>query len=120
MEHVVGFYYYESQFKRFMKAIFHFYSVQENRISDLSERFPKQTLVFTCLLLQSFENTVRQGEIARNEQFLLFPQCFLPVWRALCHFHQILNCCLQTLSVWKTLRFVVWAMVNCFPNNPWF
>ena len=26
--------------------------------------------------LFSFENTVRKGEIARNEQFLLFPQCF--------------------------------------------
>ena len=26
-----------------------------------------------------FENTVGQGEIARNEQFLLFTQCFLPV-----------------------------------------
>ena len=26
-----------------------------------------------------FENTVGKGEIARNEQFLLFPQCFLPV-----------------------------------------
>ena len=24
-----------------------------------------------------FENIVRKGEIARNEQFLLFPQCFL-------------------------------------------
>ena len=28
---------------------------------------------------QAFENTVGKGEIARNEQFLLFPQCFLPV-----------------------------------------
>ena len=26
-----------------------------------------------------FENTVGKREIARNEQFLLFPQCFLPV-----------------------------------------
>ena len=26
---------------------------------------------------QSFENTVGKGEIARNEQFLLFPLCFL-------------------------------------------
>jgi hypothetical protein len=26
-----------------------------------------------------FENTVGKGEIARNEQFLLFPQWFLPV-----------------------------------------
>ena len=31
---------------------------------------------------QAFENTVGKGEIARNEQFLLFPQCFLPVWIA--------------------------------------
>ena len=30
----------------------------------------------------SFLKTVRKGEIARNEQFLLFPLCFLPV----CHF----------------------------------
>ena len=27
-----------------------------------------------------FENTVGKGEIALKEQFLLFPQCFLPVW----------------------------------------
>ena len=33
-----------------------------------------------------FENTVGKGEMARNEQFLLFSQCFLPVWRT---FHQI-------------------------------
>ena len=25
----------------------------------------------------TFENIVRKEEIARNEQFLLFPQCFL-------------------------------------------
>ena len=37
----------------------------------------------------SFENSVGKGEIAHNEQFLLFPQCFLPVWRTICHFHQI-------------------------------
>ena len=36
----------------------------------------KQALVFTCLQYKSFENTVGKGEIARNEQFLLFPQCF--------------------------------------------
>ena len=36
--------------------------------------FPKQALVFTRLQYKSFENTVGKGEIARNEQFLLFPQ----------------------------------------------
>ena len=34
---------------------------------------------FTCLQYKSFENTVGKGEIARNEQFLLFPTVFSPV-----------------------------------------
>ena len=42
--------------------------------------FPKQALVFTCLQYKSFEITGGKGEIARNEQFLLFQQCFLPFW----------------------------------------
>ena len=41
---------------------------------------PKQALVFMCLQYKSLENTVGKGEIARSEQFLLFPQCLLPVW----------------------------------------
>ena len=28
-----------------------------------------------------------KGEIAHNEQFLLFPQCFLPIWITLCYQH---------------------------------
>ena len=43
------------------------------------------------------KNTVGTGEIARNEQFLLFQQCFPPVWRTFCHFHQVKNCRLQTV-----------------------
>ena len=49
--------------------------------------FPKQALVFTCLQYKSFEITVGKGEIACNEQFLLFPQHSLPFWRPLCIFH---------------------------------
>ena len=33
---------------------------------------------FDDLQYRSFENTVGKGEIARNKQFLLFPQCLLP------------------------------------------
>ena len=40
--------------------------------------FLKQA-VFMCLLFKSFENTVEKEEIASNEQFFLFPQCFLLV-----------------------------------------
>ena len=54
-----------------------------------------------------FENTVGKGEIAHNEQFLLFPQFFLPIWKTFCHFHQLQNCLLQTLSVWQSQKFVV-------------
>ena len=32
------------------------------------------------LQYKSFENTVWKGEFVRNEQFLLFSQCFLPVY----------------------------------------
>ena len=52
-----------------------------------------------------------------NEQFLLFPQCFLPVWRTVCHIHQIQNCRLQTLSVWKSLKFVFWESVTSVPQK---
>ena len=74
--------------------------------------FPKQALVFMCLQFKCFENSVGKGEIARNKQFLLLPQCFLPFWITSCHFHQIANCRLQTLSVWQSLKFVVWERVN--------
>ena len=69
---------------------------------------PKQALVFTGLQYKSFENTEEKGEIARNEQFLLFPQCFLSVWITFCHFYPVRNCHVQTLSVRKSLKFVVW------------
>ena len=70
---------------------------------------------FLCLQLKSFENTVGKGEIARNEQFLLVPQWYLLVWRPFCSFHQIWNCHLQTLWVWKSPKFVVWKRVKFCP-----
>ena len=74
--------------------------------------FPKQALVFKCLQYKSLEKIEGKGEIAGNVQFLLFPQCFLLVWRTECHFHQTQHCHLQTLSVWKGLKFVIWERVK--------
>ena len=51
--------------------------------------FPNKPLLFTCQQYKSFKNTVGKGETARNEQFLLSPQCFLHHWRTFRHFHQI-------------------------------
>ena len=55
--------------------------IKYNNNSKFSSPIPKQALVFMCLHYKSFENTVGKGEIALIEQFLPFPQCFLPVWR---------------------------------------
>ena len=82
--------------------------------------FPNKPWFFRCLQYKSFENTAGKGEIARNEQFLLLPQCFLHIWKTFSYFHQIQNCCLQSLSFWKSLKFVLWVRVNPFPSNPIF
>ena len=50
-------------------------SIQRCRLLTLSQTSPG----FYTSAVQVFENTVGKGEIARYEQFLLFPQCFLPV-----------------------------------------
>ena len=61
----------------------------------------------------SLSITLGKVEIAHNEQFLLLPQCFL----TFCHFYQINDCILQRLSIWKSLKFVVWERVNSLPND---
>ena len=60
-----------------------------NNTSYLVNPFPNQTLYFKSMHYKPFENTVGKGEIARYEQFLLCPKCFLPIWRTFCHLHQI-------------------------------
>ena len=81
------------------------YHTTQNLVQN--EHFPKQALVFTCLQYKSFD-------IAPKEQFLLYPQYFLPIWRTFYHFHQIQNCRLQILTLWKSLKFIVWARVKVF------
>ena len=49
------------------------------------------------------ENTVGKGEIARYEQFLLFPQCFQ-----------------KACFPGAPKGLIVWEQVNPFPNKPWF
>ena len=66
-------------------------------------------------VLQTGRKHCGKREIARYEQCLLFPQCFIPVWITFCCFHQNKNCSLQTLSVWKSLKFVIWERVK----EPW-
>ena len=92
-------------FLAFSHQYLHIFSFQSHRI-----------LFAQCLRYKSFENTVGKGEIALNEQFLLFQQCFLSVWRTFCHFYQIWICRLQTLSIWKCLKIVLWERVKILHN----
>ena len=85
-----------------------------------------------CLLYKPLENTMGKGEIARNEQFLLFRQCFPPVFGKLSSIFikfVIIVCQNMTLAVkvalnpnttnrlpklwiWKSTNFVVWERVK--------
>ena len=75
--------------------------------------FPKQDLIFKCLIFKSFENTMEKGEIACNEQLVLFSQCFLPFWITFCYSNQIKNCCQQTPSAsLEESRISFWERVK--------
>ena len=69
-----------------------------------------------CLHYKSLENTVGKGEIACQEQFLHFLHCFLTFWKTFGDVYQISNCPLQTLSIWKSKKFVVWERVKALKH----
>ena len=69
--------------------------------------------LFLCVCSTSLLKILwKKEKLLANEQFLLYPQCFLPSRRTVCHFCRIWNCCLQMLSVLKSLKFVVWERVK--------
>ena len=59
-----------------------------NGIPYIFNPFPNKPW-FLHVCSTSHLETVRKRKIAYNKQFLLSPQCFLPVLRAVCHFHKI-------------------------------
>ena len=61
--------------------------------------FPNKTWFLRVCSTSLLKTQQEKEKIARNEQFLLFQQCFPPVWGNFCHFPRIQNCRLQTLSV---------------------
>ena len=72
----------------------------------------KPGFYMSALKSSLYKKTAGKGEIALNEQFLLFPQCFLPFWRTFHYFHEIQNCRLQGLWVLRRLKFVVWERIK--------
>ena len=83
---------------------------------------------FLCVCSTSLLKTLWVKEKLLVTSNFSFAQCFLPVWITVYHFHQIWNCRLQTLSVWRKLKFVVWgrikppfhcASLTCWKLKPW-
>ena len=61
----------------------------------------------------SSENTVGKGEIARCKQFLLFPQCFLPIWMDFLPVSSNLKLLsANSFSLEKSLKFIVLERVK--------
>ena len=95
----------------FFYHIFQTVKAINSKLLTLTEHiipFPNK-LWFLRVCNRSLLKTLGKEEI--NEQFLLFPECFLSILRAFCYFYEIRNCCLQTLSIRKSLEFVVWERV---------
>ena len=73
----------------------HFRLFQTKRVADDNFKLDENGRTFS----KRIENTVGKGEIARYEQFLLFPQCFQRTFTA------------------DTLKpGLVWKRVNMFPS----
>ena len=73
----------------------------------------RQALVFTCLHYKSFKNAESKGEIARNEQFLLFPQCVSIHLENFPPFSSNLKLSsANELFQFESLKFVVWDKVR--------
>ena len=51
-----------------------------------------------------------KGEIACNNQFLLFSQCFLSYMTLSFHFEFTLKCHLQFVSIWTSQKFDLLVM----------
>ena len=58
-----------------------------NKSEDHVKPFPNKPWFLRVCSIRLLKTLWKRGEIALHEQFLLFPQCFLPVWRTLNHSH---------------------------------
>ena len=81
--------------------------------------FPNKVLrVCSTSLLK----TLWQKKLLKMSNFSDSNSVFNQFLRTFCYFYQIWNCRLEILSVWKSLKFVVWERVKIvlyLPNDMW-
>ena len=75
--------------------------------------FPNKPWVFLSVCSTRCLKTLWEKEkLLVLSNFFFSLRVFCPFWRTFCHFNQIWSCRLQTLSVWKSLKCVVWERIN--------
>ena len=94
---------------------------------SLKPIIPIKTSILPCFYFNPFPNKPlflhvchtfllktmwKKEKLLVRSNFSFSHSFFYPFWRTFNHFHQIQNCRLQTPSVWKSLKFVVWERVN--------
>ena len=62
----------------------------------------------------------QKEKLLETNNFSFSCSVFYPSGELLCHFHRIWNRRLQTLSICKSLKFVVWERINPFRHNDTF
>ena len=88
-------------------------------LSDSFNPFPNKPW-FLRVCCTTLLKTLGKREIAHNEQFLLFPQCFLPFRRTFCYYQKEKKEKMKLSSATSfklSLKFVVWERVNSLPNH---
>ena len=75
--------------------------------------FPKQALVFTCLQCSLLKTLWEKEKSLVMSNFSFTHSVFYP-FGELSAIVIIFNCCLQSLSVWKRLKFVVLERLKAF------
>ena len=76
----------------------------DHKILILSQISPGFLPVCSTSLLKTLWE---KEKLLMTSSFSFSHSVFYPFWRTFCHFHKTQNCRLQTLSVWKSLKFVV-------------
>ena len=96
--------------------LFQVHNQKNDRVHSMNP-FPSKPL-FLSVYSRNLLKTIWEKEKLLVMSNFSFSQCFLPIWRTFHHFRQTQNCRLQNLSVWKSLKFVVWERVNKGATNP--
>ena len=67
---------------------------------------------FWCVWSTSLMKTLWEKKLLVTSNISFSHIVFYPFGELFAFFHQIQNCRLQTLSVWKSLKFVIWERVK--------